>query len=268
MSKIFLPTTLICGYCDCSEFGTLKTSPERTAKSFEIEYYLENGFETYLNGEKIPIYADHILIAKPGDVRYSHLPFKTAFLKFSADGELAEMLYSTPKYFIAVHKKQILELIHETIVLNEREEKDPLMSGGKLLTLLSIIINDGKCEQLGQGLNRQLMHRAKRYIEDHFREHISTTDIAKSVNLSESRLRVLFAPVYGISPHKYLTNVRIAAAKEMLWNTEIPLLEIAEKCGFGSQQYFNDTFKKTVGISPGKYRVQFAKKYTDEVDGL
>ena len=82
MNNISLPRTLLCGYCDCSEFGTLKTSPERTAKSFEIEYYLENAFETYLNGEKIPIYADRILIAKPGDVRYSRLPFKTAFLKY------------------------------------------------------------------------------------------------------------------------------------------------------------------------------------------
>ena len=88
---------------------------QRFDKSFEIEYYLENGFETYLNGEKIPIFADHILIARPGDVRYSRLPFKTAFLKFSADGELAEMLNSSPKYFTAIHKKQILELIHETI---------------------------------------------------------------------------------------------------------------------------------------------------------
>ena len=93
-------------------------------------------------------------------------------------------------------------------------------------------------------------------------------DIAESVDLSESRFRVLFAAVYGISPHKYLTDVRISAAKEMLWNTEIPLLEIAEKCGFGSQQYLTDTFKKSVGISPGKYRVKFAKKYTDEVDVL
>lgn len=268
MNDISLPRTLLCGYCDCSEFGTIKTSPERTAKSFEIEYYLENAFETYLNGEKIPIYAHRILIAKPGDVRYSRLPFKTAFLKFNAEGELARTLYRLPKYFAAVHKKQILELLHEIIVLNERQEKDPLLSGGKLLTLLSIIINDGKCEGRGQGVNRQLMHRAKKYIEDHFREHISTTDIAKSVDLSESRFRVLFGTAYGVSPHRYLTDVRISAAKEMLWENATPLLEIAEKCGFGSQQYFNDIFKKKVGISPGKYRVQFAKKYTDEVETL
>lgn len=268
MNSIILPTAVICGYYDCSEFGALKISPERTAKSFEIEYYLEDGLETYLNGEKIPILADRILIAKPGDIRYSRLPFKTVFLKFGADGELAKSLLNCPTYFTALHKKQILELLHEIIVLNEREEKEPLLFAGKLLTLISIITNDAKYEQRGQGVNRRLMHRAKKYIEEHFSEHISTTDAAKSVDLSESRFRVLFTAVYGISPHKYLTDVRIANAKEMLWNTEIPITEIAEKCGFGSQQYLTDTFKKSVGVSPGKYRVRFAKKYTDEVEVL
>lgn len=265
MNKISLSPVLICGYYDCSGFGTLKTSPVRTVKSFEIEYYLENAFETYLNGEKIPIYADHILIAKPGDKRYSRLPFKTAFLKFTIDDSLAEMFENCPRYFAAIHNRQILALMHEIIALNEKEQKDSLMLGGKLLMLLSIIINDGNSEQRGKNVNRQLMHNAKKYIESHFCENISTTDAAKSVDLSESRFRVLFGTAYGISPHKYLTDVRIAAAKEMLWNAEIPLSEIAEKCGFGSQQYFSDTFKRLVGISPGKYRVQFAKKYTDEV---
>ena len=264
MDNTSLPVGLICGYFDSSEFGSLKISPERISNRFEIEYYLEDGEETYLNGKAIKIYADRILIAKPGDLRYSRLPFKTAFLKFCADGELAEMLKGAPTYFPAVHKKQILELIREVTLLNEKEDRDFLVLNGKLLLLLSIIIGDSKCEP-NIGINRELMHRAKKYIEKSFCEHISTTDIAKSIDLSESRLRVLFASVYGLSPHKYLTDVRISAAKEMLWNNDIPLLEIAEKCGFGSQQYFNDTFKKTVGISPGKYRVQFAKKYTDEV---
>lgn len=264
MSNLSFPQALICGYFDCSEFGSLKTSPKRISNRFEIEYYMEDGKETYLNDETIPIYADHILIAKPGDARYSRLPFKTAFLKFSAEGELAHMLNGAPRYFPAIHKKQILELMHEVIMLNEKGEKDILLLSGKLLTLLSVIINDGKCKLRGSGINRQLLHSAKEYIENYFNRHISTTEIAESIGLSESRFRVLFAAVYGISPHQYLTDVRISAAKEMLWNTEIPLVEIAEKCGFGSQQYFNDTFKRTVGISPGKYRIQFARKYTDE----
>ena len=107
------------------------------------------------------------------------------------------------------------------------------------------------------------MHSAKKFIENHFEKHLSTADIAASVHLSESRLRCLFRIAYGVSPHAYLIETRIVAAKEMLWNTDIPITEIAEKCGFGCQQYLNDTFKRSTGLSPGKYREQFAKKYTE-----
>ena len=56
----------------------------------------------------------------------------------------------------------------------------------------------------------------------------------------------------------YLSDIEIAHSCKMK-----PITEIAEKCGFGCQQYLNDTFKKSTGVSPGKYREQFAKKYTE-----
>lgn len=86
---------------------------------------------------------------------------------------------------------------------------------------------------------------------------------SKANRLKEFKLRYLFGIAYGISPHAYLIETRVSAAKEMLWNSDIPITEIAEKCGFGRQQYLNDIFKKATGMSPGKYREQFAKKYTE-----
>ena len=263
MNDLILPQKINCGYCDCSEFGSLSISPERTSKCYEIEYYLEDGRATYLNGEKIEIIADRVIIARPGDKRYSLLPFKTAFLKFEAEGRLAEILNRQPHYFEALHKKQIRELMHEIILLNESENKDILLLSGKLFTLLSFIIRDGEHKKRGTNYDYSAMHSAKKFIESNFEKRILTADIAKSVNLSESRFRYLFGVAYGISPHAYLTEIRISAAKEMLWNTDIPITEIAEKCGFGCQQYLNDTFKKSTGVSPGKYREQFAKKYTE-----
>ncbi len=38
-----LPENITCGYCDCSEFGTLKVSSKRTVTKYEIEFYLEDG---------------------------------------------------------------------------------------------------------------------------------------------------------------------------------------------------------------------------------
>ena len=111
--------------------------------------------------------------------------------------------------------------------------------------------------------NQKKTRSTKKYIENNFGKHISTKEIAASINLSESRFRYLFGVAYGVSPHAYITEMRISAAKKMLWNNDIPISEIVEKCGFGSQQYLNDTFKKATGVSPGKYRKQFSKKYTE-----
>lgn len=263
MNDLCLPQKINCGYFDCSEFGNLKVSPARISKYYEIEYFLEDGQATYLNGDEIKIVADRIIIARPGDKRYSFLPFKTAFLKFEAEGTLAEILDRQPSYFEALHKKQIRELMHEIILLNESENKDILLFSGKLFTLLSFIIRDGEHKKRGTNYDYSAMHSAKKFIEGNFEKRLSTADIAKSANLSESRFRYLFGVAYGLSPHAYLTETRISAAKEMLWNTDIPITEIAEKCGFGCQQYLNDTFKKSTGVSPGKYREQFAKKYTE-----
>lgn len=263
MNDLILPQKINCGYCDCSEFGNLSVSPERTSVRYEIEYYLEDGKATYLNGEEIEIIADRIIIAKPGDKRHSLLPFKTAFLKFEAEGKLADLLDRQPYCFKALHKKQIRELLHEVISMSESENIDILLFSGKLFTLLSFIIRDGEHKKRGTNYNYPAMHSAKKFIEENYEKRISTEEIAANVNLSESRFRCLFAIAYGISPHAYLTETRISAAKEMLWNTNIPITQIAEKCGFGCQQYLNDIFKKATGLSPGKYREQFAKKYTE-----
>lgn len=263
MNNLILPPKINCGYYDCSEFGNLKVSPERISKCYEIEYFLENADATYLNGKEIKILADQIIIARPGDKRYSRLPFKTAFLKFHAEGDLAKLLDDQPYTFQALHKKQIRELMHEVILINENGNKDVLLFGGKLLTLLSFIVRDGEHKKRGTNYKYSTMHHAKKFIENNFEKRISTTDVAESVNLSESRLRYLFGVAYGISPHTYLTETRVSAAKEMLWNIDIPIIEVAEKCGFGCQQYLNNAFKKSTGLSPGKYREQFAKKYTE-----
>ena len=84
MNDLCLPQKINCGYFDCSEFGNLKVSPARTSKYYEIEYFLEDGQATYLNGDEIKIVADRIIIARPGDKRYSFLPFKTAFTSRSS----------------------------------------------------------------------------------------------------------------------------------------------------------------------------------------
>ncbi len=73
-------------------------------------------------------------------------------------------------------------------------------------------------------------------------------------NLSESRFTHRFSEIIGTSPKQYIINLRIDAAKELLINSDLSVLQIGESVGFLSQNYFSRIFKKQTGFSPTKYR--------------
>ena len=254
-----LPENIKCGYCDCSEFGGLTTSPKRLVNQYEIEFYLEDGFTTTADNNTYNIKRHFIQIATPGQIRHSVLPFSTAYLKFSVDGEMAEALSNAPKYFCSSHPLIILDLMKEIILLNETT--NTILLHSKIVSLIHIILTDSKIPAERQGENYNVVSNAKRYMEAHYSQHITLKDIADSVHLSSIYFHNIFTSALGITPHQYLTNYRIEKVKEHLWNTQKSINEIAEITGFGCQQYLNKVFKKETGMTPAIYRKTFQKNY-------
>lgn len=257
-----LPYHITCGYCDCSEFGAIHISPKRTVTKFEIEFYLDDGLETYADDKAYPVRKWYIQIAKPGQVRYSHLPFKTMYLKFCAEGELARQLTASPEYFRSNHPEQMTDMLDEIILLNESAD-NVLLLYSRLLSLLHLVLYDSDIPRLHSGHNYLVVKKAKRYMEQHYSESIQLEDIAASVNLSAVYFHNIFTGTCGYTPHEFLIQKRIAEAKKLLWDSSVSLYEIAETCGFGCQQYFSKVFKKAVGMPPGKYRKEFQQQYLE-----
>lgn len=255
-----LPYNITCGYFDCSEFGTLKESPSREATRFEIEYYLENASITTVDNVDYSIKADHILIAKPGQIRYSKLPFYTMWIKFSVDGLLAERLNKSPIYFPAINSPRIKPLMEKLILLYDEPNKE-LSFYSLLMELLELMLNDALLTAVPLPFNINVVEKAQKYIDANFQNPITLNDIAATVSLSPNHFHSIFKSTCGVSPHKYLLSKRITASKEMLWITEQTIPEIAEKCGFGCQQYFTKVFKQETGITPGAYRKNLQKRY-------
>lgn len=54
--------------------------------------------------------------------------------------------------------------------------------------------------------------------------------------------------------HQVIHEVKLARARHMLQNTDIPLQEVADICGYPSLQYFYTVFKKECGKTPKEYR--------------
>ncbi|MGZ4031605.1 MAG: AraC family transcriptional regulator [Tumebacillaceae bacterium] len=98
------------------------------------------------------------------------------------------------------------------------------------------------------------MRAALAYIEAHLREEISMEDVAAVAGFSPYHFHRLFSSIIGDSLMAYIRKRRFAKATYDLIHTEQRILDIALEYGFESQESFTRSFKKKLGITPGRYR--------------
>ena len=98
------------------------------------------------------------------------------------------------------------------------------------------------------------------YIEtNYFKPDISTEFVSDIVNLTPGYLGKLFSEYLGKSITEYITELRIKKSKELLEDSSFSVNDVAGKVGFSNQSYFTSIFKKTLGVTPNKYRIDHRK---------
>ena len=83
---------------------------------------------------------------------------------------------------------------------------------------------------------------------------LSVDDVAREAGLSRSVLQRRFRAVLGETVLAAMVRTRLARAREMLGNTDLPLAEIAERCGFNHPEYMGYVFRRELGVTPAGYR--------------
>lgn len=110
----------------------------------------------------------------------------------------------------------------------------------------------------------ELVARAQFWLQKNIAEKISSTDLAASMLVCEKTLTRHFKKAIGITPHTYLQGIRIDSAKSMLLHSDIPIDVIAERVGYQNPEYFQQHFRKLVGLTPALYRKRFVAALVDE----
>ena len=104
------------------------------------------------------------------------------------------------------------------------------------------------------GINNQ-MNKILEYIDSHYQdESLTLESLADNTCLSISYISTLFKKNKNTTFVKYLTNIRMEKAKQLLNNQNLKILEVAEMLGYSDPYYFSHCFKKQFGISPKEYR--------------
>ena len=99
-----------------------------------------------------------------------------------------------------------------------------------------------------------LVRQVAEYVEQHYREKIRLSDLAREVHLSASYLCTVFKEDTGESLSGYINRIRVSHARILLQDSELTLVEVANFCGFEDQSYFTKIFRSYTGITPRKYR--------------
>jgi AraC-like DNA-binding protein len=89
------------------------------------------------------------------------------------------------------------------------------------------------------------------------RGELSLGEFAQSVNLSVWRLCHIFKSDVGMPPIRYLRQLRMERAKDLLESSFLSVKEIAYQVGLNDESHFVRDFKSTYGSSPAHYRSQF-----------
>lgn len=96
--------------------------------------------------------------------------------------------------------------------------------------------------------------RAKERIAEDFGRGVSLAGLAEECGLSPSHFSRAFKASTGLSPFAWLQRHRVQFAKNMLRDEQVPLAEIALRCGFADQSHFIRVFLREAGMTPGAWR--------------
>ncbi len=97
---------------------------------------------------------------------------------------------------------------------------------------------------------------AKEYVQENYAREISLGELAQLTGLTPYHLSRIFTATYGMSPHQYLTHVRVEAAKKLLTNLDTTLSDVALSAGFYDHSHFCRTFKRYTGSTPREFAEQ------------
>ena len=108
--------------------------------------------------------------------------------------------------------------------------------------------------QSRHGIRNEHLSRAVALVEANMEEPLAPTDIADRLGISTRQLERLFEKFLNTSPKRYITEMRLHRARNLIVQTEQSITDIAMACGFNSTSHFSKVFRSHYGVSPISHR--------------
>ena len=114
-------------------------------------------------------------------------------------------------------------------------------------------------------IKNQKLRDAVLYIEGHYGDNITLSDISANAGINHTTLTALMKEELGCMAIEYLMKYRITVAKKQLAFTDVPIKDIANMVGFKTVQHFGRIFKEITDTTPAEFRKSAVQRRKDEI---
>ena len=105
-----------------------------------------------------------------------------------------------------------------------------------------------------RGLADWQVKRVTQYMRDFIDREIGLEELAGLVGLSQFHFCTAFRLAAGMSPHQHLTALRMARARELLAEPDLPIIQVALAVGYQTPSAFTASFRKATKVTPSEFR--------------
>ncbi len=234
------------------ECGSESCTPNHSfgpiARNYWLLHYVTKGSGVFCTkGREYALGVGDIFVIKPQEVTYYKAseddPWEYIWIGFTAEIPLPEQL-----------KKDTFRIFYAQSLFKSMLKCDEMSYGreaylcGCLWQLFARMYEQASRQDAGDAVRM-----AVSFIETEFANSLSVAELADRLHLNRSYFSTLFKQTIGMSPHQYLSSVRLAKAAELMSVYGLSPGRVATTCGYADIYAFSRMFKRHYGRSPNEY---------------
>ena len=216
-----------------------------------------HGLAIFLGGERIFYFdckkirvEENTIVYFPKGSNYT-IKEKTPFDCYAINFEMPDGVCFEPFSFKVKNINSYLESFKNAQKMQTRKSAGYV---SKIKAELYSIIYNMQTEYNIPYTKTAIIEPAINYIHlNYYKENISIEKLASLCGISTVHLRNTFIKKFACSPIKYINNLKMTRAKELLSSQFYTASEVCFLSGYNNESYFTREFKKHFGISPGEY---------------
>ena len=251
------PLFVNCGACINTPIQHINKS-DHGRLDYQLLYMVSGSLQDIISEKKVLLEAGDLIVIPPntpwkfectGEVVYFYCVHFTGSEAKSRLNEYGIELF--PKKNKTCTDNEITKRFHR--LFEGFSKKDRLKNRDLACFLEGILIEAARAIE-GEQLERAVLSKSIRYINEFYTTSISIPILAKMENMCVSLFNSTFKKTLGVTPTKYIIKLRMQYAIELLENSDIPINEIATMCGYKDANFFIRTFKEILKVPPLVYR--------------